>query len=264
MRARFDARRIGFILLGWLVAAALLALWQVYASSAKLLYLSTFTDSVDAMWSYVTGPSLSEDVLPSVGRMLAGYVIGCAAGIAIGVPVGYLRRMEPWLRPVLEFMRSLPAPVILPMALLLLGANTGMKVAVIAFGCCWPVMLNAIDATRSVDPLLIDTGKVNRLGTFAILRRIALPASMPQIFAGMRTALGIALILMVFSEMIGASSGLGFQILTSQRRFLVPEVYGGVLLIGVIGWAFTVLFSQMERRVLAWHHGRMGGFGNGQ
>jgi ABC-type nitrate/sulfonate/bicarbonate transport system permease component len=249
MKLRLDARRIGYILLGWLVAVGLLLLWQVYASSADLLYLSTFTDSVDAMWGFLSEPSLSVDVLPSVGRMIAGYVIGCAAGIAIGVPVGYLRSMEPWVRPVLEFMRSLPAPVILPMALLLLGANTGMKVAVIAFGCCWPVMLNAIDATRAVDPLLIDTGKVNRLGTFAILRRIALPASMPQIFAGMRTALGIALILMV---------------LTSQRRFLVPEVYGGVLLIGLIGWAFTVLFSQLERRVLAWHHGRTGGFGNGQ
>jgi ABC-type nitrate/sulfonate/bicarbonate transport system permease component len=264
MRLRLDARRIGYILLGWLVAAGLLALWQLYAASAKLLYLSTFSDSVSAMWGFLSGPSLSVDVLPSVGRMIAGYLIGCAVGIAIGVPVGYLRRMEPWVRPVLEFMRSLPAPVILPMALLLLGANTGMKVAVIAFGCSWPVMLNAIDATRAVDPLLIDTGKVNRLGTFEVLRRIALPASMPQIFAGMRTALGIALILMVFSEMIGASSGLGFQILTSQRRFLVPEVYGGVLLIGVIGWAFTVLFSQLERRVLAWHSGRTGGFGNGQ
>jgi ABC-type nitrate/sulfonate/bicarbonate transport system permease component len=167
------------------------------------------------------------------------------------------------VRPVLEFMRALPAPVILPMALLLLGANTGMKVAVIAFGSSWPVMLNSIDGARSVDPLLIDTGKVNRLGTFAILRRIVLPASLPQISAGMRTALGIALILMVFSEMIGSDSGLGFQILTSQRRFLVPETYGGVLLIGLIGWAFTVVFAFTERRVLAWHHGRTGGGAGG-
>ena len=132
-----------------------------------------------------------------------------------------------------------------------------------AFGSSWAVMLNSIDGARSVDPLLIDTGKVNRLGTFAILRRIVLPASLPQISAGMRTALGIALILMVFSEMIGADSGLGFQILTSQRRFLVPETYGGVLLIGLIGWAFTVVFAFTERRVLAWHHGRTGGGAGG-
>jgi ABC-type nitrate/sulfonate/bicarbonate transport system permease component len=79
----------------------------------------------------------------------------------------------------------------------------------------------------------------------------------------MRTALGIALIIMVFSEMIAATSGLGFYILNAQRRFSVPETYGGVLLIGVIGWAFTVLFSYAERRVLAWHIGRTGGSSNG-
>jgi ABC-type nitrate/sulfonate/bicarbonate transport system permease component len=263
MRLRLDPRKIGYVLLGWVVAAGLLLLWQVWAANAELLYLSTFTDAVEAMWRMVTGPSLRADVLPSIGRMLAGYAIGCAVGIAIGIPVGYLRSLEPWVRPVLEFLRALPAPVILPMALLLLGATTGMKVAVIAFGSCWAVMLNSIDGARSVDPLLIDTGKVNRLGTPQILRRIVLPASMPQIFAGMRTALGIALILMVFSEMIGADSGLGFQILTSQRRFLVPETYGGVLLIGLIGWAFTVLFTFTERRVLAWHYGRTGGGAGG-
>jgi ABC-type nitrate/sulfonate/bicarbonate transport system permease component len=263
VRLRLDPRRVGYVLLGWVVAAGLLLLWQVWASSAELLYLSTFTDALDAMWQLLTGPSLTADVLPSIGRMLAGYAIGCAVGIAIGIPVGYLRGLEAWVRPVLEFMRALPAPVILPMALLLLGANNGMKIAVIAFGSSWPVMLNSIDGARSVDPLLIDTGKVNRLGTFAILRRIVLPASLPQISAGMRTALGIALILMVFSEMIGSDSGLGFQILTSQRRFLVPETYGGVLLIGLIGWALTVGFAFTERRVLAWHHGRTGGGAGG-
>jgi ABC-type nitrate/sulfonate/bicarbonate transport system permease component len=263
VRSRLDVRTIGYVLLGWVVAAALLLLWQVYASGAELLYLSPFTDSVDAMWDLLTGASLHVDVLPSIGRMLAGYAIGCAVGIAIGVPVGYLRGLEPWVRPVLEFLRALPAPVILPLALLLLGANTGMRIGVIAFGASWAVMLNAIDGARGVDPLLIDTGKVNRLGTLAVLRRIVLPASMPQIFAGMRTALGIALIVMVFSEMIGATSGLGFQILTAQRRFEVPETYGGVLLIGLIGWAFTVLFSYTERRVLAWHHGRTGGATDG-
>ena len=115
MRLRLDPRKVGYVLLGWVVAAGLLLLWQVWAANAELLYLSTFTDAVEAMWRMVTGPSLTADVLPSIGRMLAGYAIGCAVGIAIGIPVGYLRSLEPWVRPVLEFLRALPAPVILPM-----------------------------------------------------------------------------------------------------------------------------------------------------
>jgi ABC-type nitrate/sulfonate/bicarbonate transport system permease component len=146
----------------------------------------------------------------------------------------------------------------------LLGASSGTRIAVIAFGSCWAVLLNAIDGARGVDPLLIDTGRVNRLGTLELLRRIVLPAALPQIFAGLRIALGIALIVMVFSEMIASTSGLGYYILTSQRRFLVPETYGGVLLIGLIGWAFSVLFLYVERRVLSWHVGRLGGAPRGR
>jgi ABC-type nitrate/sulfonate/bicarbonate transport system permease component len=263
MRLRVQPRSIAYAGLGWLVAGALLVLWQVTAAGADALYFSTFTSSVSATWDLVSQSTLSSDVLPSIARVVAGYAIGCAVGIVVGIPIGYLRGLEPWVRPVLEFMRAMPAPAILPIALLVLGANNGMKIAVIAFGSCWAVMLNAIDGARSVDPLLIDTGRVNGLGRAGIMCRIVVPASMPQIFAGMRTALGIALIIMVFSEMIAATSGLGFYILNAQRRFSVPETYGGVLLIGVIGWAFTVLFSYAERRVLAWHIGRTGGSSNG-
>jgi ABC-type nitrate/sulfonate/bicarbonate transport system permease component len=259
MNVRYDMRAAMYVGLGWIVAALLLVLWQVYATNAELVYLSTFTDAVSAAWDLVTGPTLTTDVLPSIGRFLAGYAIGCAVGIAVGVPVGYIRSLEPWIRPVLEFLRSLPAPAIVPIAVLLLGATSWTRIAVIAFGSCWAVLLNSIDGARSVDPLLVDTGRVNRLGTAEILRRIVLPAALPQIFAGLRIALGIALIVMVFSEMIASTSGLGYFILTSQRRFLVPETYGGVLLIGLIGWAFSVLFLYVERRVLSWHIGRLGG-----
>ena len=264
MSVRYDLRSAMYVGLGWIVAVALLGLWQVYATSADLLYLSSFTDAVSAAWSLVTQDSLTADVLPSIGRFLAGYAIGCAVGVAVGIPVGYIRALEPWVRPVLEFLRSLPAPAIVPIAVLLLGATSWTRIAVIAFGSCWAVLLNAIDGARGVDPLLIDTGRVNRLGTMELLRRIVFPAALPQIFAGLRIALGIALIVMVFSEMIASTSGLGFQILTSQRRFLVPETYGGVLLIGLIGWAFSVMFLFVERRVLSWHIGRLGGAQRGQ
>jgi ABC-type nitrate/sulfonate/bicarbonate transport system permease component len=259
MSAVRSGGRVAPALLGWVVAALLLLLWQLYAESAQELYLPTFADSAAAAWDLLTGTALTSDVLPSVGRFALGYAIGCAVGVAVGTPLGYLRPLEPWVRPVLEFLRALPATAILPLALLVLGANGGMRVAVIAFGACWPVLLNALDGARHVDPVLIETGRVSGLGRTAILRRIVLPASLPQIFAGLRIALGIALIVMVLSEMYGASSGLGFEILNSQRRFMVPETYGGVLVLGLIGWSVSVLFTRLEQRALAWHIARTGG-----
>jgi ABC-type nitrate/sulfonate/bicarbonate transport system permease component len=251
-------RRLALLALGWLVAALLLLLWQLYAKSAQQLFLPTFASAASATWRLLTQSTFTSDVLPSIGRFVAGFVIGCAVGIVVGTPLGYLRWIEPWTRPVLEFLRALPAAAILPIALLLLGTGNGMRITVIAFGACWPVLLNAMDGARQVDPVLIETGRVNGLSRRAILQRIVVPASLPQIFAGMRTALGIALIVMVLSEMYGATSGLGYFILTSQRRFLVPETYGGVLALGIIGWLFSVLFSRFERKALAWHFGRIG------
>jgi ABC-type nitrate/sulfonate/bicarbonate transport system permease component len=259
MSAASLARRFAQLLLGWLVVALLLLFWQLYAKSAQELFLPTFDSAASATWHLLTRSTLTSDVLPSVGRFAAGYAIGCAIGVAIGTPLGYLRELDPWVRPVLEFLRALPAAAILPLALLLLGTGGGMRVTVIAFGTCWPVLLNAVDGARDVDPVLIETGKINGLGRYAVLRRIVLPASLPQIFAGLRTALGIALIVMVLSEMYGASSGLGYFILTAQRRFEVPETYGGVLVLGIIGWLFSVLFARLERRALAWHYGRLAG-----
>jgi ABC-type nitrate/sulfonate/bicarbonate transport system permease component len=262
MSAASLGRRLAQLVLGWLVVALLLLFWQLYAKSAQELFLPTFTSAASATWHLVTQSTLTSDVLPSVGRFAAGYAIGCAIGVAIGAPLGYLRALDPWVRPVLEFLRAMPAAAILPLALLLLGTGGGMRVTVIAFGACWPVLLNAVDGARDVDPVLIETGKINGLGRYAVLRQIVLPASLPQIFAGLRTALGIALIVMVLSEMYGASSGLGYFILTAQRRFEVPETYGGVLVLGIIGWLFSVLFARVERRALAWHYGRLGGDGS--
>jgi ABC-type nitrate/sulfonate/bicarbonate transport system permease component len=87
------------------------------------------------------------------------------------------------------------------------------------------------------------------------LLRIVLPAASPQIFAGMRTSLSLALILMVISEMVASTNGIGFFVLQSQRSFAIPEMWAGILLLGLLGYALNLIFLLVERRVLAWHRG---------
>ena len=82
-----------------------------------------------------------------------------------------------------------------------------------------------------------------------------LPAASPQIFAGMRTSLSLALILMVISEMVASTNGIGFFVLQSQRSFAIPEMWAGILLLGLLGYALNLIFMLVERRVLAWHRG---------
>jgi ABC-type nitrate/sulfonate/bicarbonate transport system permease component len=121
--------------------------------------------------------------------------------------------------------------------------------------CLWPVLLNTIDGVTGIDPTLRDTARVYGVKGPGLLRRIVLPAASPQIFAGMRTSLSLALILMVISEMVASTNGIGFFVLQSQRSFAIPEMWSGILLLGLLGYLLNVVFVLVERRVLAWHRG---------
>lgn len=130
-----------------------------------------------------------------------------------------------------------------------------MKVALIAFVCVWPVLLNTLDGVRGVEPTLRDTARVYGIPPRDRIRHVLLPAASPQIFAGMRTSLSLALILMVISEMVASTNGIGYFVLQSQRTFAIPEMWSGIVLLGLLGYALNAVFVAIERRVLRWHRG---------
>jgi ABC-type nitrate/sulfonate/bicarbonate transport system permease component len=134
-----------------------------------------------------------------------------------------------------------------------------MKIGVIALGAFWPVFLSAADGVRRVEPGYIESARVYTSGSSVqVLRRVVLPAATPPIMTGLRIALAISLILMVVSEMFGASSGLGYMILQSQRLYDLTSMYAGVIILGVIGVLLTSIFSFAEKRALTWFDGMKG------
>jgi ABC-type nitrate/sulfonate/bicarbonate transport system permease component len=130
-----------------------------------------------------------------------------------------------------------------------------MKVVVIAAGCVWPVLLNTVEGVRAVDPVMAETARSYRITGVARIRDLVLRSASPQIFAGLRQALSIGIILMVISEMFAASNGLGFTIVQFQRGFAIPDMWTGILVLGLLGFVLSVLFHLVERRVLGWYHG---------
>jgi ABC-type nitrate/sulfonate/bicarbonate transport system permease component len=214
--------------------------------------LTTFKDT----WLF---DRVGSDVVPSLVRLFIGYFIAVAVGVGGGIALGLspvLRRIS---EPIVEFLRAVPAPALLPFALLVLGVGNDSKIFVIAFVCVWPILLNAVDGVAGVDPTLIDTGRVYRIPASDRLRHVVLPAAAPPIFAGMRTSLSLALILMVISEMVASSNGIGYFVLQSQRSFAIPEMWSGIILLGLLGYAFNAVFLLVERRALAWHRGARAG-----
>jgi ABC-type nitrate/sulfonate/bicarbonate transport system permease component len=195
------------------------------------------------------------DVVPSLLRL----VVGVAAAIILGILAGLLIGSVKWLRalaePVLEFFRAVPPPVLVPVLMLLMGISDSMKVVVIISGCIWPVLLNTIEGVRAVDGVLSDSAQTYGINGWARVRYLVLPSAGPQILAGVRQCLSIGLILMVISEMFASSSGLGFTIVQFQRSFAVPEMWSGIVILGLIGVAMSFIFQFTERRILRWYHG---------
>lgn len=246
-------------LAGWVFLGALLALWEVAGRRDATGLLPPFSEVATEVGAIVTDDRLTGDVLPSVARALVGFAVGSAAGIVLGVAVGWWRALDPWLRPSLEFLRAVPPPALVPIAVIAFGAGDTLRVAVIAAGACWPVLLNTTDGLRRVEPGYIDSARVYTSGrALPVLRRVAIPAALPQITSGLRIGLAISLIMMVVSEMIASTSGLGYLILQSQRLYALTPMYAGVLLLALTGWLLTLLFSAAERRALRWFEGMKG------
>ncbi len=234
---------------------ALLALYWLVSLNSQSYYFSSPADITRAFVKTWIGPRILSDLLPSVGRLAVGYLLAALLGIGLGLGLGLSRRLRALAEPLLEFFRAVPPPVLVPLLILLAGVSDMMKVLVVVSGCAWPVLLNTVEGVRAVEPQLIDTCRSFGIRGVARLRHLILPAASPQIITGLRQALPVGIILMVISEMFASSSGLGFTIVQFQRTFAIPEMWSGIVLLGLLGVVLSALFRVWERRVLSWYYG---------
>lgn len=167
--------------------------------------------------------------------------------------MGMGARFRRMTSPIIEFIRGLPAPTLLPFAMVLFGIGDSMKIFLIALVCVFPILLNTIDAVLSMNPTLRMTCSAYSIGKFDRVIRVMLPGAMPQIFAGIRTAFALALIMVVFSEMLSSTDGIGHLILIAQRNYDMATMWGGIMLLGILGYVLSILFALTEKYVLSWH-----------
>ncbi|MFE9645083.1 ABC transporter permease [Streptomyces sp. NPDC006365] len=228
--------------------------WSLTAGSTDVYSppLSTILGKFADVW---TGERLTSDVVPSVIRLTAGYLLAIIAGVGLGLVIGMSRLVRDFLEPVMELFRAIPPPVLVPIIILFAGIGDTMKVLVIVSGCMWPILLNTVEGVRAVDEVLSDTCRSYGITGTRRLWHLVLRSASPQIVTGMRQSLSIGIILMVISEMFAASNGLGFAVVQFQRSFAIPEMWSGVLLLGLLGFVLSLLFRFTENRVLAWYHG---------
>jgi ABC-type nitrate/sulfonate/bicarbonate transport system permease component len=233
----------------------LVALWWALTLGPTNFFVPKPLVLAQTFWEVWVGERFWTDFVPSIQRLVVGLFATIVLGVVFGVLIGSFRWIRSFTEPMLEFFRAIPPPVLVPLLMLLVGINDQMKVIVIVSGAIWPVLLNTIEGVRAVDSVLSDTSKTYKITGFARLRYLVLPGASPQIMTGVRQSTSIALILMVISEMFGSSSGLGFTIVLFQRGFAIPEMWSGIVVLGLVGIALSLISQFIERRVLRWYNG---------
>jgi ABC-type nitrate/sulfonate/bicarbonate transport system permease component len=250
--------RPGRLVLQLLLPAFLLWLWWVTSENSTSYAYPPLSDVLERLredWMFEQVPT---DLLPSLGRFTAGYALAVVGGIAGGLVLGLMPRVQRAALPVTEFLRAIPPPLLLPFVIVTFGIGNGSKIIVIALGCVWVILLNAVDGVRSVDPVLLDTAGSFRMSRTRTVWRIVLPAASPQIAVGMRTGLAVGLIMMIISEMQGSTNGLGYQVLAAQRAFDTAGMFAGIIVIGLVGLVVNLGFVLAERRIMRWYRGARG------
>lgn len=243
--------------LGVALIVFLLSMWEAAAASGMMPSLSfpRMSDILATLWRLTISGELLRELGDSLWRMFAGYFIGVVLGVVIGLLMGYFRVFYNLLEPITEVLRPIPSPAYLPIVILFLGIDDEMKIFMIAFASLFPVLINTYSGVRSVDPIQLQTARTFGVAGRKLVWQIVLPAASPYIFTGMRVSLAVALIVMVISEMVAASSGIGYFILSAQRGFKIREMFAGVLTLAIVGYLLNRLFVAVENRVLAWHYG---------
>lgn len=251
----------------WSLVVVGLLLWELAARSAETVFFPPPTRIVATLVSTWLGGPVTQlflsdlavaHLLPSLGRLAGAWASAVVIGVAAGIALGRSRVALDYLGPLFAFCRAIPPPVLVPVFIVLLDLGTPMQLATIVFGVVWPILLNAIDGARSVHRTQHDTAAAFRVSRQQWVTEVVLPAALPKIFAGLRISLSIGLILMVISELVGATNGIGYQLSQSRSTFDYPNMWAIVVLLGILGYVFNAVLLRVEHRVLRWQPNRAG------
>lgn len=248
-------RRLANVALeAWLPIAVFVIWWFISANSTSPYYppLSEIVHVFRHDWLF---GHVGSDFVPSLYRIAEGFGLSVVVGIIGGIAIGSSEALRATVEPTLEFIRAIPAAAILPVAIIVFGITDRQKVFVIFFGAVWPILLNTIEGVRGIDTSFQEVARAYSFRRRDKLLYVMGPAALPQIMAGIRIALSIAILLLIYAELFASTDGIGFYILNAQQLFEIPQMWAGIFVLSIFAYGVNVVFSLFEHRALFWHRG---------
>jgi sulfonate transport system permease protein len=239
-------------LLGWIIPVSVVLGWELLARLGILPpnWLPAPTVVGKTIYQLAVAGDLLKHAGTTIARVAVGFLIGASAGTLFGGLTGYLSMARKLLDPSLQALRSIPSIAWVPLFLLWLGIQETSKIALISVGAFFPVYLNLSVAMRHVDPKLLEVGKLYRLSSFQMVRRLILPAVLPEYIVGLRSGLGLAWMFVVAAELLGASRGIGYLMVDGEMTGRSAVIFASVILFAIFGKVTDWGMNAVGRRLL--------------
>jgi taurine transport system permease protein len=248
VRAAISAAAVLAVVAAWEVVAALHLVRPLFIPSPEAVWEAF----VDSLYAY-RDSSLLANIRDSLFRVLSGYVLGVLTAVPLGLVIGYFPRIGAIFDPFIEFYRPLPPLAYYTLLVIWLGIGNESKIALLYLAAVPILVISSAAAVRGVRPLWLNAGRTAGATGWRLFAFVILPASLPEIFTGMRLALGVTYTTLVAAEMVAASSGLGWMVLDASKFLQSDVVWMGIIVMGITGVLLDRILRLLEAWMVPWH-----------
>jgi ABC-type nitrate/sulfonate/bicarbonate transport system permease component len=234
---------------------AVIAIWLLVSHTHLIdeIFLPKPESVASALWTSFANKSILPDIQMTTMRWLVGLLIGVVIGVPLGVAMGASRLIYESLEIVVDFFRSIPTMTLFPLFLVFFGIGDKAKIFIAAWSTVLYVLINTLYGVRHAKESRIKVAKVFRANKWNMYTKVIIPDALPSIFVGVRIALSMSLVIVVASEMImGTTLGLGRRIFDSALVYAMPDMYGAIIIAGLLGYTSNKLFVIVESRIVHW------------
>jgi len=232
----------------------LLLVWQILVQLGfgDRRFIPTPSDIAVRFWELSADGELAINLLATLWRVVAGFVIGVVPAIAIGLLMAMSRPVRIFFDPLIAALFPIPKVALMPLLLLAFGFGDASKIAVVAIGVFFPAIVNTYAGAANIEKIYWDVARNYGASTYVLFTRIVFFGALPMIFAGLRIAIAVAFIVLVAAEFVSTKVGIGYMIWNSWELLQVDSMFVGIVVIGLLGLVTSALLQEIEHKVIPW------------
>lgn len=233
---------------------SLVLIWELTVRAGLLdhRFFPAPSSIVGTFVTFASSGALAENTWATLQRIVVGFLLGAIPGTILGLAMGTNRFVRAYFDPVIALTYPIPKIAILPLLIFIFGLGEQSKYVLVAIGVFFLMVINTEAGVRQIDKIYLDVAKAYKIRPWSFYTRVLLPGALPNIFAGVKLSIGIAIVLAVAAEFTAAKSGLGFAIYNAQQLLDIETLYVALVAVSVLGFILTAGLNALESRLLPW------------